>query len=95
MPRKEEKKEEGSTPVSQNFASYKGEGAPSVPESDKNTQARVRVLTTLGRDASEKEKNTFYMMYKYEDPTDHRRFMRFGKEGLVAMTEAQYKRLLQ
>lgn len=56
--------------------------------------AKVFLLERLGENPTEQEKNTFLMMYKYEKDGDNRRFMRFGKEGLVAMTEAQYKRLL-
>ena len=87
-----EKQEPGaeSLPVTEKAASDKR----SLPAGAEDRAAKIKVLTTLGRDASEQEKNTFYMMYRYEDPNDHRRFMRFGKEGLVAMTEAQYKRLL-
>ena len=75
----------------------------SAPEEEKrqrpcpsyeDIEARHKVRMLLGDKATEQEQNTFYMMHRYEDPSDHRRFMRFGKEGLVAMTEAQYKRLL-
>lgn len=59
-----------------------------------DTGAKVFLLERLGENPPEQEKNTFLMMYKYEKDGDNRRFMRFGKEGLVAMTEAQYKRLL-
>lgn len=43
---------------------------------------------------SEHEKNTLIMMKKYEPLGDRRRFLSFGKEGKVKMTEPQYKRLL-
>ena len=43
---------------------------------------------------SEHEKNTLIMMRKYEPLGDRRRFLSFGKEGKVKMTEPQYKRLL-
>ena len=67
----------------------------SAPKSTaEDTGAKVFLLERLGKNPSEQEKNTFLMMYKYEKDGDNRRFMRFGKEGLVAMTEAQYKRLL-
>ena len=42
----------------------------------------------------EHEKNTFFMMQRYEKPGDNRRFLAFGKSGGVIMTEPQYKRLL-
>lgn len=56
--------------------------------------AKVFLLERLGKNPTEQEKNTFLMMYKYEKDGDNRRFMRFGREGLVSMTEPQYRRLL-
>lgn len=48
----------------------------------------------LSSAAPQHEKNTLIMMKKYEQPGDRRRFLSFGKQGRVIMTEPQYKRLL-
>ena len=61
---------------------------------EREAEKERRPAVYIPEDAPPQEKNTLLMMQRYEKRGDNRRFLEFGKDGSVRMTEPQYKRLL-